>query len=161
MLDGLFDAIGIGLGAGKTGKNIELAAKNNIKRLDPYAAAGTGATDMIMSLLGLGGGTGGGEALNKFRESTGYKDQLSAALGGAGANAAARGLLNSSGTGKVFQNTAAQIAQGSFGDFLNQLLGQQQVGQNAATTQANIGFEGGTAAAQARSKGGIFGSLFG
>jgi hypothetical protein len=83
--------------------------------------------------------TSGAEALSRFRESTGYQDQLSAALGGTTANAAARGLLGSSGTGKTFQNNAAQIAQGSFGNFLNNLMGQQGVGLQATGSQAELG----------------------
>lgn len=107
-------------------------------RLDPYAAAGSDSTSFLRQLLGMDGGTAGGEALSHFRDSTGYKDTMNAALNGVGSNAAARGLLGSSGTGKVFQNTASQIAQGSFGDFLNQLLGQQQVGLTAAKGQSGI-----------------------
>jgi len=146
------------LGQALTGlKNTEQA------RFDPYAAAGTGATSLISSLLGLGGGTAGAEGLDKFRESTGFQDTQNAALNGVTSNAAARGLLGSSGTGKVFQTTAANLAQGSFGDFLKNLMNQQSVGLDAAGAQANVGATLGSKAAEgtAKSKGGIFGALGG
>lgn len=167
------NVIGSGLAAGMKADQAKYlgSALHGLKgqeqaRFDPYATQGTQANSLIASLLGLGGGTGGAEALDKFRDSTGYRDTMNAALGGVTSNAAARGLLNSSGTGKTFQNTAAQIAQGSFGDFLQQLMGQQQVGLNAAGAQAELGANLGANAAQATalSKGqtkGILGSLFG
>jgi hypothetical protein len=130
-----------GFGAAKQNKTLskQLAVANKTEqaRLDPYAANGVGANGLISSILGLGkpGDTSGGEALNKFRESTGYQDTMNTALNGVTSNAAARGLLGSSGTGQIFQKTGAQIAQGSFGDYLSQLMDQQDVGMKAAGQQ--------------------------
>lgn len=119
---------------------MEPILKEQIARFDPYAQAGQESTGLIRSLLGMDpSSTAGAEGLARFRDSTGYQDTLNAALGGAATNAAARGLLGSSGTGKVFQNTASQLAQGSFGDFLNRLMQQQGVGLSAAGTQAQVG----------------------
>lgn len=117
-----------------------------------------------------GSDTSGAEGLARFRESTGYKDTMNAALNGVTSNAAARGLLGSSGTGKIFQNTAATLAQGSFQDYLQNLMGQQNVGVNAAGQQSSqqaggatltAGLLGKSGEARAANKGGIFGSLFG
>lgn len=135
-------------------------------RFDPFAQQGVQAGGLIGQLLGLQGGSAGAEGLAQFRDSTGYRDTLNAATNGVATNAAARGLLGSSGTGKAFQNNAAQLAQGSFGDFLSRLMGQQQMGFNAAGAQADLGAQLGTASAQstAQSKGsglGFLSSLFG
>jgi hypothetical protein len=106
-------------------------------RLQPYADTGGQANSLVSSLLGLSpGNTSGAEAMNQFRDSTGYKDTMNQAMNGVSTNAAAKGLLGSSGTGKVFQNTAANIAQGSFGDFMTRLTGQQSMGVNAANNLA-------------------------
>lgn len=157
----IFDFLNGAIGNRNAGNAISKGTGEAIGRLDPYAQQGGQATSLIGNLLGLNGGTAGGEALSQFRDSTGYRDTLNAAQGGAATNAAAKGLLGSSGTGKVFQNNATQLAQGSFGDFLQKLMGQQQMGQAAATNQANIGFQGTQAKAENKSKAGIFGSLFG
>ena len=111
---------------------------NATSRLDQYATLGADSTGFLRQLLGMDGGTAGGEALSRFRDSTGYRDTMNAALGGVTSNAAARGLLGSSGTGKVFQTTAANVAQGSFGDFLNRLLQQQQIGYGASKAQSAL-----------------------
>ena len=127
---------------------------NNLKnteqaRFAPYAAQGVQSNNMIGSLLGLNGGTAGAEGLDQFRNATGYQDTMNAAMNGVTSNAAARGLLGSSGTGKVFQNNAAQLAQGSFGNFLQSLMGQQGVGMDASRQQAAIGQNVGMPQAQA------------
>lgn len=89
--------------------------------------------------------TAGGEGLARFREGLGYQDTLNQALGGIATNAAARGLLGSSGTGKAFQEGAARLAQGTYGNYLDQLLGQQALGANAAAQMGNIDLGQGTA----------------
>jgi len=123
--------------------------KNEQARFAPYAAQGVQSNNMIGSLLGLNGSTAGAEGLDQFRNATGYQDTMNAAMNGVTSNAAARGLLGSSGTGKVFQNNAAQLAQGSFGSFLQNLMGQQGVGMDAAGNQANIGVRVGVPQAEA------------
>lgn len=120
------------------------------ERFSPYAQQGAAANPLISSLLGMSqGDTSGGEGLARFRESLGYQDALNQALGGVGANAAARGLLGSSGTGRAFQSNAARLAQGTFGNYLDSLLGQQALGANAAGNMANIDLARGQAMADA------------
>lgn len=85
-----------------------------------------------------GGGGGVGEALQRFRESLGFRDTRNAALRGVGANAGARGLFGSSGTGNAFQRTAANLANRTRGDFLDRLTGVAGRGQNAATAQGGF-----------------------
>lgn len=110
---------------------------NARSRFQPYSDTGGQANSLVSSLLGLSpGDTSGAEGLSQFRDATGYKDTMNQALGGVSSNAAAKGLLGSSGTGKMFQNTAANLAQGSFGDFLSRLTGQQSMGMNAAGNMA-------------------------
>lgn len=124
----------------------EAEARKVAKRFQPYADTGGRANTLLSSLLGTGapGDTSGAEALSQFRNSTGFRDIMDQSLGGVGTNAAARGLLDSSGTGKTFQREAGRLAQGSFGNFLNQLTNQQGMGMNAeaGVADATLG-EGG------------------
>lgn len=97
--------------------------------------------DMGASQGGAAGGAGAGgvgEALQRFRESLGFRDTQNAALRGVGANAAARGLLGSSGTGNTFQRSAANLANQTYGGFLDRLTGVAGRGQQAASGQAGI-----------------------
>lgn len=119
------------------------------ERINPYAQQGAAANPLIASLLGMSSDTGGGEGLARFREGLGYQDTLNQALGGISANAAARGLLGSSGTGRAFQSNAARLAQGTFGNYLDSLLGQQQMGMNAAGAMSDIDLARGQAMADA------------
>lgn len=149
----------------------EAEARKIAGNFQPYAQAGGQANSLVSSLLGLNpGDTSGAEGLSQFRNATGYRDTMNQALNGVSTNAAAKGLLGSSGTGKVFQNTAANLAQGSFGDFLSQLTGQQQMGMNAegAIADATLGPGGvndsilGRAETMAKKKNSSFlGKLFG
>jgi len=109
-------------------------------RFTPYAETGGRANSLVGSLLGTGepGDTSGAEGLNRFRESSGYQDTLNSAMGGVASNAAARGLLGSSGTGRVFQDNASQLAQGSFGNYLSNLMNQQSMGMNASGAQSDL-----------------------
>lgn len=119
-------------------------------RFNPYAEQGLAANPLISSLLGMSeGDSSGGEGLARFRESTGYQDTLNQSLRGVGSNAAARGLMGSSGAGRAFQETAGRLAQGSFGDYFDRLLGQQQVGYNAAGALGDIDLGQGLAKQQA------------
>lgn len=88
-------------------------------------------------MLGRPGATGA-EDLQRFRESTGFRDIQNRALRGVATNAAAKGLLGSTGTGERFQRTAGELASGSFQDFLKNLFGLQSGAQTAATNQAQL-----------------------
>ena len=119
--------------------DMEKEARIASDRFNPYAQAGSASTGLISSLLGLSpDDTSGAEGLSQFRNSTGYRDIMDQTMGGVATNAAARGLMDSSGTGKTFQREAGRIAQGSFGNFLDRLTQQQGVGMNAITNQADI-----------------------
>jgi len=124
---------------GKGYMDAEKEARIASDRFNPYAETGGRANSLVSSLLGLSpGDTSGAEGLSQFRNSTGYRDIMDQAMGGVSTNAAARGLMDSSGTGKTFQREAGRLAQGSFGDFLNRLTNQQGVGMDAIKSQADI-----------------------
>lgn len=177
-LSRLAGAFGLGGSSNKGVKRLgqgymdaEAEARKVAGRFQPYADTGGRANTLVSSLLGLSpGDTSGAEGLATFRNSTGYKDTMNQAMNGVATNAAARGLLGSSGTGKVFQNEAGRIAQGSFGSFLDRLTGQQQMGMNAenAVADATLGPGGvndsilGRAETMAKKKNSSFlGKLFG
>jgi len=124
----------------RMGKGYLDARKAVLDRFTPYAETGGRANSLVGSLLGTGepGDTSGAEGLNRFRESSGYQDTLNSAMGGVASNAAARGLLGSSGTGRVFQDNASQLAQGSFGNYLSNLMNQQSMGMNASGAQSDL-----------------------
>lgn len=101
-------------------------------------ARGDGASGLISQLLGLTPGTGGAEGLARFRENSGYQDQLNTSLRGVASNAAAGGLLNSSGAGRAFQQQAGRQADASYNNFLSLLTGQQNFGGAARDKRATV-----------------------
>lgn len=137
-MGGIIGGIVGGLGKKKAAKQARGDIQAGVTKLDPFAAPGAAATDALSGALGLNGSTAAGEGLSRFRDSLGFRDTLNQSLRGVASNAAAKGLLNSTGTGTRFQQSAGQLAKGTLNDFLGKLFGVQQSAQGAATNQANL-----------------------
>lgn len=127
-----------GIGAKKAAKQQQKFAREGAAELEPFAEQGRGAAEFVSQLLGLGGGTGANEAMQRFRESTGFRDAMQASGRAVASNAAASRLLGSSGTGLTFQREADRLGRASFDDFFNRLFAAQQAGQGAASTRAGL-----------------------
>jgi hypothetical protein len=109
----------------------------NETTLNPYITRGNQAGDILQGLIM--GGEGAQKAYQTFQNSTGYQTTLSDALASVNSNAYARGMGDSGATARRLQQTAGQVAQGSFGQFAGLLGNQQGVGLSAASALAGVG----------------------
>jgi hypothetical protein len=101
---------------------------------------GTGATNFLSSLLTGSGDTGAANAgYNNYLQMAGYAPamrQLSQNIVGQGA---ASGLLNSGATTKALQSRGAELNQGFYNNYLQQLAGLSGLGLQAGGLVANAG----------------------
>lgn len=169
-MGGLVGGLIGGIGKKKAAKQARGDTQAAASGLDSFVSGGETASNFLSQLLQGGGGTGGGEALQRFRELSGERAGLQSGLGAAGSNLASRGLLGSSGAARTFSNVAAERQGDTFNNFLSRLFGQQQLGQSAATNRASLlagqPTSKGTIAQSAapgagRAAGGFLGGLFG
>ena len=102
----------------------------------PYSQQGQAADATLNQLLGVNNGAGGpGNAATM--ESTlenlpGYQFTLNQGLKSTQSGYAARGLADSGGALKGASTYATGLAQSDYGNYINQLLGSAQLGENAA-----------------------------
>lgn len=106
----------------------------------PSITRGNEAGSLYGSLVGVGDPASGAAALQTFRNATGYQDLLREGLGSVNANAYARGMGDSGATLKALQSRGAQIANGSFQQYLGNLgtlinAGTQAAGNVSGVTQ--------------------------
>ena len=93
---------------------------------------GTGANDLVASLLGVGGTPGAGAAgLDAFKNSAGYQNVINGGTRDIEGNAAARGLLRSGSTGQALVNFGQQTANNYYNQYLQNLLGLSGQGMQA------------------------------
>ena len=79
------------------------------------------------------------DAFKNYQDSTGYQFRLNQGQRAIGSNFAARGLSNSGAAAKSLLGYNQGMASNEFGNYLNQLAGQQNLGLSAASAQAGIG----------------------
>lgn len=117
----------------------EQARAQNAAALQPYMNIGQQVNPLIAQLLGYGGNPAQAQAgLNTFRNATGFQDQMLQGQRAVNTNAATSGLLNSGATLQALQERGQNMAAGSFGNYLNALIGQQGTGLNAAGSLAGV-----------------------
>jgi hypothetical protein len=116
---------------------------NNKLITDAYGGQmqqGTGATNFLSSLLtGQGNTSAANAGYQGYLQNAGYAPamrQMSQAVTGQGA---AAGLLNSGSTTKALQTRGAEINQGFFNNYLQQLAGLSGLGLQAGGLVANTG----------------------
>ncbi len=119
---------------------------------------GTGATNFLAQLLGVTPGAvsstastignaanriaeGGGaqQGYQNYLQMAGYEPALATMQRGVTGGAAARGILNSGATAKALQDRGAEINQGYFNNYLQQLSGLSGLGLQAGGLIANTG----------------------
>ena len=105
--------------------------------LMPYQQAGQAALPYYNALLGVGGDQT--SALKTLQQTPGYQFTLSQGLKAAANSAAARGLGVSGAAFRGAENTAAQLANATYGDQVNRLMGAAQLGENAAAQTGAYG----------------------
>jgi len=121
---------------------IQDAVKQGQGYVAPYYAAGTPAIGQEGALLGLQGQDAANAAMSTFQNSPGYQWQMQQGLRGVDAGAAAGVRLpgvRSGATVKAEETFAENLANTSFGDYWNRLNSLAGMGQNAATSEANLG----------------------
>lgn len=141
ILGGIIGGIGKKKAAKQKRADVQAAAAG----LDPYAD-GTAAKGALEQAIGLESGpSADAEGLQRFRDSVGYRDMQNRALRGVAANAGARGLFGSTGTGERFQRTAGELADSTYKDYLAEdqrrignLFGLYKGAQSAATNRASL-----------------------
>lgn len=104
----------------------------------PTIDRGDAAGSLYGDFVGLGGGDASREALQKYRESTGYGDLVRQGLGAVNANAYARSAGESGATYKALQDRGTSIADSSASDWLGRLNTLQNLGQQGIGTVAGV-----------------------
>lgn len=102
--------------------------------------AGTGATNILQALLTGQGDTGGATgAYNNYLQQAGFAPAMRELSRGVTGQGAASGILNSGTTAKALQTRGAELNQGFFNNYLQQLTGLSGLGLQAGGLVANTG----------------------
>lgn len=135
--------------AANEAKNRLNASKNEaLGRLDPYSNYGQQALAPLSALLygktfdtQTGDFTGDvpeSERFNAFQQSPGYQYQLDQGLKAIQRQNAATGTLLGGNTLKELQGYGNDLANQDFNQYINTLMGQANIGQQADTNAANV-----------------------
>ena len=112
---------------------------------------------MQADLLGLNGASSAQSqtAFNNYLNSTGYKFNLQQGTNAVASQQAASGMLNSGATGKALTQYGQNLGSQYFNNYLSQLGGLSQAGQQSLFAPANAAAGAGSAASNAIMQGGI------
>lgn len=106
----------------------------------PYTQTGTAANTQINALLGLGGSDGSqANAFDNYRNSTGYQFRLGEGMNAQNSGYAGAGVLQSGAALRGAQEYGQNFASNEFGNYMNALGNQQNLGYNATTGQTALG----------------------
>lgn len=105
---------------------------------------GAGATNFLSQLLGVSPGGvaaagGAQQGYNNYLQMAGYAPAMRQMAQGVTGQGAASGLLNSGATAKALQTRGAELNQGYFNNYLQQLSGLSGLGMQAGGLVANAG----------------------
>lgn len=102
--------------------------------------AGTGATNILQALLTGGGDQAGANAgLEAYKANAGFAPAMEAMTRGTVGQGASAGILNSGTTARALQSRGADINQGYYNNYLQQLSGLAGQGLQAGGLIANAG----------------------
>lgn len=110
--------------------------------LDPYADAGQNALQQQQALSGALGPAAQQAAYDQIQNSPAYQAQMQASENSILSNASATGGLRGGNTQAALAGNAQQTLANSIAQQYGQFQGLSAAGQNAATNQAGIGFQG-------------------
>lgn len=105
--------------------------------MDGSIKAGAGANTAASNLLM--GGPGSDAAFNNYKNSAGYEGVIKGGTDAITGNNAARGLLRSGATGKALTSFGQEAGKSFFKDYISQLLGLSQQGNQAASIVGGAG----------------------
>lgn len=122
-----------------------------LQALSPALGYTTQGGNFLSQLLGLSGGADRDAAFETFRSTPGYQFQLDEGRNAILGSNASRGLLNSGATAKALTKYGQGLADSTYQNYINNLLGFTNIGSDAAKTIVGAGnySEG-----QSQSKGG-------
>jgi hypothetical protein len=161
VASGAVGLVGSALAGGKAGAGAAqsqqiLSQQRN--DLLPYTQAGYPTLQAQQDLLGLNGPDAAATAMGNFQQSPGYQWQLQQGLRAVDAGAAAKGMLRSGATIKGEETYGQGLANQSFSDYYNRLMGISTLGENAAAGGASTA---NTAGALAQGAGNTQASIYG
>lgn len=130
------------VGAVNTGLDKSVAAVTGganqaLAEFDPYARAGTAASDLYMGALGTDP-TGHAAAVDAFQVSPGYEFEMEQGLNQLERRAAARGQLGSGNTSLDSLEFSQGLANQDWGDWLDRLAAEQAMGVTVAGQRSGI-----------------------
>lgn len=137
----------LGQGYGQARDDLGTQFGGAISRLDPWTTAGQDALGVYQGSLGLGGDGARDSAVASFREAPGYRYQVDQASDAIARKASALGALGSGNTMTAISDRAQNMADQGYKDWQGQVAGLSDRGQQAATTQAGMQGQFGTALA--------------
>ena len=129
-----------------TGYNYLRGSEANNQFINNGQAANS-AQSQLLGLTPMGEGAQNG--FQNYLNSTGYKFNLQQGTDAIASQNAARGMLNSGATGKALADYGQNIGSQYFNNYLAQLGGLSQQGQQGLNMTAGAGSAGGPAAATA------------
>lgn len=125
--------------------------KNSLSPAMGYVTSGGNA---MQALLGLGGDGAQAAAQANFRNTPGYQFALQGGSDAINSNAAARGTFQSGATGKALAKYGSGLADQTYQNYMQNLLGLTNVGNQAANTIAGAGqYSSGTSSGNSSSGG--------
>lgn len=122
----------------KAGNQFQGDVTGYAQAYSPYVEGGGRAQNQVYSLLGLNGGNAQSGAFDQFRADPGYQFNLSQGVNAIDRSAASRGMLNSGAQLKALDRFGQGVADQSYGNYLQRLLGLGSQGLGATGAQANL-----------------------
>ncbi len=99
-----------------------------------------GASNSLAAMLGIGGDTGAQKAaFDTFKNSIGYDFMLDSGISAIKGGNASRGLFNSGATGQALMQYGQNLANTTYGSYMDRLLGLGQLGNQSAGVIADAG----------------------
>jgi hypothetical protein len=113
----------------------------------PYMGLGSNAVGSLNQLFGYGTGANGANGApnySAFHADPGYQFQLNQGVAANNASFAARGMSDSGAQQKALAQYTSGLADQTYGNYVNRLMGLVGVGQNATNTLGaqNLGYAG-------------------
>jgi hypothetical protein len=122
-------------------QDLTSARDTAVSNLQPYTTSGAGAQNKLSDLLGLNGQDAATKAMSTFQTDPGYGFQVQQGLKAIDQGAAARGMLNSGSTVQAEQTFGNNLADQSFGTYINRLSGLASQGLTATNYADQAGLD--------------------
>lgn len=146
-------SVGSSLIAGNQQANaVKGAASQARQDLQPFTTAGTNALGVVGDISGANGPDAATAAMGNFFTSPGYQFRLDEGLRNINQGAAAQGAFRSGATVKAEDAYSQGLASDEFSNYYNRLFNLSQMGEKAASGQADV------AQAQGKQLASIFGN---